>query len=206
VDVRRETKDDRSAAMPTSSAARRATPRPSHAARAALLLAAFAACGTTSYPTPTAECKTDDECAIDDVARDCCGYLCGPSPPWVAIDTKSRSAIIEARRKRCEGKRLDCPVASCTAPPQCRATPRAACQAGRCVAQLDLTEECGKGACAAECGAQPAAPPPGKEQACARALEDEWVSCCCRSMGAPDAICGQGRNHISDECRSPSPG
>jgi hypothetical protein len=172
---------------------------------AAPLLLAIAACGTPSYPAPTADCKTEHDCALDDVSRDCCGDLCGPSPPWVAIDIKSRKAITEEVRARCEGKRLDCPVASCVAPAACRATPKAVCQAGRCVARVELTEACGPGSCAASCGAQPAAAPPGKEGACAAALESEWVRCCCQAMGSPATVCEPSGAPpvIPEECRAP---
>lgn len=113
---------------------------------AVVLLAAAtaAACSASSYPPSTDSCKVDSDCAIDDVARDCCGHLCGPQPPWVAIDVRSRDALIEAVRARCEGKRLDCPHATCPAPPDCRVTPRAVCRAGRCIARVDLDEVCVK--------------------------------------------------------------
>lgn len=170
-------------------------------------LALATACGTSSYPTPTAECKADSDCVIDDVPRDCCGHMCGPQPPWVAIDTRSREAIQDARRARCEGKQLDCPAPTCPAPPDCRARPRAVCQGGRCVARVELADACGKGDCEAACGAQPAASPPGLEGRCAATLENAWVRCCCHAVGTPAAVCDQSRatEPIPDECRS-SPG
>ncbi len=165
--------------------------------------AAWTACSASSYPQSTDSCKVDSDCAIDDVARDCCGHLCGPQPPWVAIDTRSRDALNEARRARCEGKRLDCPHATCPAPPDCRATPRAVCRAGRCIARVDLVEACGEGDCEARCGAQPAASPPGKEGMCAAILENAWARCCCHAIGTPAEVCdrGGGTGAVPDECR-----
>lgn len=170
-----------------------------------LPLVLLIACGTPSYPTPTVDCQTDDDCALDDVSRDCCGHLCGAEPPWIAINRKSRAAIMEAQRARCEGKRLDCPVASCVAPPACKANPKAVCQAGRCVARVELSEACGQDECPASCGAQPAAAPAGKEAACAYALENVWVHCCCMAMGSGEAFCQQNRPApaLPEQCRTP---
>ena len=164
-----------------------------------------AACGTPSYPTPTVDCQVDGDCTLDTISRDCCGHLCGVSPPWIAINTRSRDAIAEAQRARCEGKQLDCPVASCVAPPECQARPKAVCQSGRCVARVELTEACGKGACPSSCGAQPAVGPPGKEGQCAYALENVWVHCCCVAMGSPETVCQQNRPApvVPADCRAP---
>ena len=169
-----------------------------------LVISTAAACGTPSYPAPTASCDVDSDCVIDDVSRDCCGHLCGPQPPWVAIDSGSRDALIAARHARCDGKRLDCPMASCVEPPDCRATPRAVCRAGRCVARVELVEACGQGDCEARCGAQPDAAPPGKEGVCAAALENAWARCCCHALGTPAEVCDRGArtDGIPDECRS----
>lgn len=173
------------------------------AAASSLVAWAAAACGTPSYPVPTASCNADSDCAIDDVPRDCCGDPCGDSPPWVAIDRTSRDALTAARRARCEGKRLDCPMVNCPTPPACRASPVAVCQAGRCVARVELADACGKGDCEAKCGAQPAPSPPGKERLCAAGLENVWARCCCHAMGTSADVCDQsGEHRVPDPCRS----
>lgn len=85
-------------------------------------------------PEPTAPrsraCADDLDCVVNcDSPGDCCGPLCGCDE---VVHKAEAEANRKARRLACDGKKLDCPVASC-ARPDSDVVPR--CVESRCVAQ-----------------------------------------------------------------------
>jgi hypothetical protein len=96
-----------------------------------VLLLVLSACGKGPLSgNQSAACETDSDCTIDcTTGSNCCGPLCRCEVAITRAQAKANRADYE---RRCEGKELDCPVASC---PQPNDTLAAKCQAHRCVVE-----------------------------------------------------------------------
>jgi len=100
------------------------------------LFLATAGCGkgtsTTSKPVDEA-CDEDRDCVVDcNEPHDCCGPLCQCDE---ARSRAAANAIGAENRRYCDGRKLDCPVASC---PDTGYRVVARCRARRCVTEHEL--------------------------------------------------------------------
>jgi hypothetical protein len=102
-----------------------------------VLLLVLSACGKGGSSTSggplsgnQSACEVDGDCTIDcTTGSNCCGPLCRCEVAITRAQAKANRADYE---RKCEGKELDCPVASC---PQPNDTLAAKCKARRCVVE-----------------------------------------------------------------------